>query len=103
LVRAFRLLIVAICGSSSVPALAATNSWVYFDSPGHLAYRVWTNGNRIMDFSSCGYMGGGVAIPTNVATVVTVNPSGGDDTTAIKNAITTVAGQPLVNGIRGAV
>jgi regulation of enolase protein 1 (concanavalin A-like superfamily) len=83
-------------------AFATTNSWVYFDSPGHLSYRTWSNGNRIMDFSSSGYMGGGVAIP-NVATVVTVNPSGGDDTTAIKNAISTAASQPLVNGFRGAV
>ena len=56
-----------------------------------------------MDFSSAGYMGGGVAIPTNVATVVTVNPSGGDDTAAIRNAITTVASHSLVNGFRGAV
>src|SRR5438045_3174415 len=102
LVHAFCILIFAICGSFSISAFATTNRWVYFDSPGHLSYRTWSNGNRIMDFSSSGYMGGGVAIPT-VATVVTVNPSGGDDTTAIKNAISTVAGQPLVNGFRGAV
>jgi len=82
---------------------AVTNSWAYYDSPGHLAYQIWTNGNHIMDFSSAGYQGGGVAIPTNVATVVTVNPSGGDDTAAIQSAINTVAGHSLVNGFRGAV
>src|ERR1043166_7315473 len=98
----FCILIVTICGIFSLSAFATTNRWVYFDSPGHLSYRTWSGGNRIMDFSSSGYMGGGVTIPT-VATVVTVNPSGGDDTTAIKNAISTAASQPLVNGIRGAV
>src|SRR5581483_2822610 len=103
LVPALCILIFAICISFSISALATTHSWVYFDSPGHLSYRTWSNGNRIMDFSSSGYMGGGVAIPTNVATVVTVNPSGGDDTAAIKNAISTVASQSLVNGFRGAV
>src|SRR5690348_7635416 len=102
LVHAFRFLIFAICGGLATSAFATTNSWAYFDSPGHLTYRTWSNGNRIMDFSSSGYMGGGVAIP-NVSTVVTVNPSGGDDTAAIKSAISTVAGRSLVNGVRGAV
>src|SRR6185312_2772012 len=82
---------------------AVTNSWVYFDAPGHLNYRIWTNGNHIMDFSSAGYQGGGVAIPTNVATVVTVNPSGGNDTAAIQSAINTVASHSMANGFRGAV
>jgi hypothetical protein len=102
LVSATRILIFTICGSFSIAASATTNSWVYFDSSGHLKYRTWSGGNRIMDFSSAGYMGGGVAIP-DVATVVTVNPSGGDDTAAIKSAISTAASQSLVNGIRGAV
>src|SRR5581483_10239871 len=102
LVPALCILIFAICISFSISAFATTNSWVYFDSPGHLSYRTWSNGNRIMDFSSSGYMGGGVTIP-NVATVVTVNPSGGDDTSAIKSAISSAASHSLVNGIRGAV
>src|ERR1044071_9012606 len=101
-VQAFRLLIFAICVSFSISTLATTNRWVYFDSSGHLTYRTWSGGNRIMDFSTSGYMGGGVALP-NVATVVTVNPSGGDDTAAIKSAISTVASRSLVNGFRGAV
>ncbi|HXF11258.1 MAG TPA: hypothetical protein VN625_10780, partial [Desulfuromonadaceae bacterium] len=97
----FAVLLAFIALSSSLNAVPS--SWVYFDTPGHLNYQAWTNGNRIMDFSSSGYMGGGVAIPTNVATIVTVNPSGGDDTSAIQSAINTVAGHSLVNGIRGAV
>src|SRR5689334_11190018 len=99
LVRVFRLLILAVCGIFSLSVLATTNRWVYFDSSGHLVYRTWSGGNRIMDFSTSGYMGGGVAIP-DVATVVTVNPSGGDDTAAIKSAISTVASRSLVNGVR---
>src|SRR5215813_13981561 len=95
LVPAFYLLILAIYGSCSISVFATTNSWVYFDSPGHLTYKTWSGGNRIMDFSSSGYMGGGVAIP-NVSTIVTVNPSGGDATAAIKSAITTAAGHSLV-------
>src|SRR6185369_6658616 len=81
---------------------AVTNSWVYFDANGKLAYRTWGNGNRIMNFSHAGYMGGGVSIP-DIATVQTLNPSGSDDKTALQNAINTVAARPLVNGVRGAL
>jgi hypothetical protein len=86
-------------GSSSP---AAQSAWVYYDGTGHLAYQTWTNGNRIMDFSDAGYMGGGVALPT-VPTVLTLNPSGGDDKTALQNAINTVSAMPLTNGFRGAL
>jgi len=102
LVPVFYFLLFAICGCFSISTSATTNRWVYFDSSGNLTYRTWSGGNRIMDFSTCGYMGGGVALP-DVATVVTVNPSGGDDTAAIKSAISTVASRSLVNGFRGAV
>src|SRR5690242_4122123 len=81
---------------------AAPSAWVYYDASGHLAYQTWGNGNRIMDFSSAGYMGGGVELP-DVPTVQTLNPSGGDDRTALQNAINSVAGRPLVNGFRGAL
>src|SRR2546430_17183444 len=84
------LLIVTICAGCSISAFATTNRWVYLDSSGNLAYRTWSGGNKIMDFSTSGYMGGGVALP-DVSTVVTVNPSGGDDTAAIKSAISSVA------------
>src|SRR5712664_3999796 len=83
-------------------ASAAQSTWVYYDGTGHLAYQTWGNGNRIMDFSDAGYMGGGVALPA-VATVLTLNPSGGDDKTALQNAINTVSALPPTNGFRGAL
>jgi hypothetical protein len=87
---------------AAASATAVTNSWVYFDANGKLAYRTWGNGNRIMNFSHAGYQGGGVALP-NIATVQTLNPSGGDDKTALQNAINAVAARPLVNGSHGAL
>ena len=56
-----------------------------------------------MDFSYAGYGGGGVAEPT-VATVVSVRPSGGDDTGLLQGAIDHVSALALTkNGFRGAV
>jgi hypothetical protein len=82
---------------------AATSSWVFYDANGVLQYHSDSRGNRIMDFSSAGYGGGGVALP-QVAAKVTVSPSGGDDTTAIQAAINQVAAMaPDANGFRGAV
>ena len=78
------------------------SSWVYYDGTGKLAYKLWGSGNKIMDFSSAGYQGGGVALP-DVATVQTLNPSGGDDTAALQGAINTIAGRPLTNGFCGAL
>lgn len=83
----------------STPASA----WVYADANGKLAYEpLDAQGDTIMDFSSAGYMGGGVAIPT-VPVAKSITPSGGDDTSAIQAAIDAVSSMPLVNGVRGAV
>jgi hypothetical protein len=86
----------------AVTAPGAQSTWVFYDSTGHLAYQTWGNGNRIMDFSDAGYMGGGVALPAG-PTVLTLNPSGGDDKTALQNAINVVSARPLTNGSRGAL
>lgn len=68
-----------------------------------LSYEADSNGNRIPDYSTAGYMGGGVAIP-NVAVVESISPIAGDNTTHIQNAINRVAARPLnVNGFRGAL
>jgi hypothetical protein len=95
---------VASCALTARIASAAPSQWVYYDAAGKLAYETWGNGNRIMDFSSAGYMGGGVAIP-NVGAKITLDPlpAGADNTQAIQNAISAVAAMPLVNGFRGAV
>src|SRR5215472_11625337 len=82
----------------------STSAWVYFGNDGLLHYTTDSRGNRIMDFSSSGYMGGGVVLPDQVAPVQQVlDPSGGDDTVAIQAAIDAVSALPSVDGFRGMV
>lgn len=87
-------------GASTTP----TSKWVYYDTNGHLAYKQFgSNGDRIMDFSSAGYGGGEVSLPTATVTR-TVSPSGGDDTANIQSAIDAVSALALNSaGLRGAV
>ena len=98
----FRLAALGAAVITAASAGAAPSTWVYYRSDGRLAYRTWGSGNRILDFSTAGYRGGGVALPT-VPTVRTLSPSGGDDRSALQNAIDAVAALPLQNGLRGAV
>jgi hypothetical protein len=81
----------------------AASQWVSVDASGHLAYKTLPKGDRIIDFSSAGYGGGGVTLPT--ATVQkSLKPSGGDDSAAIQAAIDAVSKMPLgADGLRGAV
>lgn len=82
---------------------SSKSQWVYLGSDGKLVYKATPTGDRIMDFSSAGYMGGGVALPT-VPVKMTIKPSGGaDDTATIQTAIDAVSKMPLENGFRGAV
>jgi hypothetical protein len=79
------------------------SAWVYPDATGTLTYKpLDAQGDTIMDFSSAGYMGGGVALPT-VPVQKTIGPSNGDDTAAIQAAIDAVSALPLQGGVRGAV
>jgi hypothetical protein len=79
------------------------SAWVYPGPDGHLKYApLSASGDTIMDFSSAGYMGGGVALPV-VPARKTIGPSGGDDTAAIQAAIDAVSAMPLQGGVRGAV
>ncbi len=88
------------CGVSSE---GAESQWVHAGPDGKLVYKTTPRGDRIMDFSSAGYMGGGVALPT-VPVKRTVKPSGrADDTAAIQDAIDAVAAMPVKGGFRGAV
>ena len=79
-------------------------AWVHPGRDGKLVYRTTERGDRIMDFSHAGYMGGGVALP-DALVKATVKPTGGeDDTDAIQRAIEDVAKMPPdAGGIRGAV
>src|SRR5262249_684721 len=92
-------------------AIAQTSQWVFVGPDGKLQYRILpnannpstVNGDRIMDFSWAGYMGGGVSLP-NLPVQRNISPSGGDDTPAIQAAINAVATlAPDANGFRGAV
>ena len=87
-------------GASAGPQ--ATSRWVYPGPDGKLVYKALPTGDKIMDFSHAGYMGGGIALPT-VVVQKTVEPSGGDDTARIQAAIDAVAALPLKDGFRGAV
>lgn len=88
--------------SAAEPGARPPSQWVHPGPDGKLVYKATPNGDRIMDFSHAGYMGGGVALP-NVPVKRTVRPSGGDDTAAIQAAITEVAALPLEGLFRGAV
>src|SRR5580765_6813214 len=78
------------------------SEWVYPDQQGKLAYKTLEGGDKIMDFSHAGYMGGGVKIPS-VEVKVTLSPIAGDNTDAIQNAIEQVSKMTLAKGFRGAI
>ncbi len=90
--------------SGTAPYANQTYSrWVYPGNNGMLVYAPTPRGDRILDFSHAGYMGGGVPLP-EVAAVQTVHPSGGpDDTDRIQHAIDAVGALPMKGRFRGAV
>src|SRR5688500_18183541 len=55
------------------PSEGRVSEWVSRGADGKLVYKTTERGDRIMDFSHAGYMGGGVAIP-DVPVMVTVKP-----------------------------
>lgn len=70
---------------------------------GRLTYDADEHGNRVPDFSTCGYAGGDQLIPAAPVRVA-VSPLAGDETGRIQKAIDYVASLPAdANGIRGAV
>src|SRR5262249_59649004 len=105
--RALRL---SIWASAMLFALApfasgADSSWIKVGASGRLIYSTDDTGDRIMDYSTVGYKGGLVPLPTysSVVTperIVTVNPVAGDNLANIQNAINKVAGVVVqINGI----
>jgi hypothetical protein len=73
------------------------------DRDGHLLYDADGRGNRVPDFSTCGYAGNDRPVPDAPVRVV-VSPIAGDETARIQKAIDYVAGLPAdSNGLRGAV
>ena len=93
------------------PAVAqvSNGAWVYPSPTGNLLYQLDERGQRIGDFSHCGYRGGTEPLPNVTALIpqarwVYVSPGTGDDTALIQAAIDTVkAMTPDANGWRGVV
>lgn len=76
---------------------------IFKGKDGKLAYTADEKGNRIPDFSYCGYMAGELAIPNALIKVV-VPVKAGDATLRIQSALDYVSRLPLgKDGLRGAV
>ena len=88
--------------SCCVAQFSAKSQWFYLNSQGKLTYKTLERGDKIMDFSHAGYMGGGITIPS-VPVKITLSPSAGDNSDAIQRAIDEVAKMRMVNGFRGTV
>ena len=92
--------------SPSAPDSGSSHSQLVHSGPdGKLVYQPDAKGNTIPDFSNCGYLGGGVALP-NVAVRVTLKPEPGtaDDTARVQAASEAVSKMPAnAAGFRGAV
>jgi hypothetical protein len=59
----FSTLNMSIVWAAGSLAQPAESEWIYAGSDGKLVYKTTSSGDRIMDFSHAGYMGGGVALP----------------------------------------
>jgi hypothetical protein len=92
------------CFSLSLPAASPKKDPIISLGPaGKLVYSSDSQGNRVPDFSHCGYAGGDRPIPDAPIRVV-VPPIQGDSTARIQRALDYVANLPLdTNGLRGAV
>jgi hypothetical protein len=95
-------LLVCVLTLTSADARQAKSQWVSINTKGEPGYKTTARGDKIMDFSYAGYMGGGVALPA-VPVKITLQPIKGDNSDAIQHAVDEVAAMPLVNGFRGAV
>ena len=99
---------VAVCAQSvSLQGSEPTgkSEWVWFNAEGKLEYKTTEKGDRIMDFSHAGYMGGGVALP-DVPVKETISPpaDGADATRLIQDVLNEVSAMPFDDkGFRGAV
>ena len=64
----------------------AISEWAFEGADHRLHYRYDARGNSIMDFSSAGYRGGGVKLPSSVA-AQRLKPTAGDNTEHIQAAL----------------
>jgi hypothetical protein len=96
--------LLAIClWAAAGPAISAEPFPVQPGPGGRLVYDRDNDGNRVPDFSHCGYAGADREIP-DVPVKATVSPAEGDDGARIQTAIDQVAALPLdADGFRGAI
>jgi hypothetical protein len=71
------------------------SEWVYFGPDHLLHYKTTERGDRILDFSSAGYRGGGVPLPS-LPVVRKLSPIKGDNTAQIQAALDDTAGAVLL-------
>ncbi|WP_052442743.1 peptidoglycan-binding protein [Streptacidiphilus neutrinimicus] len=89
--------------TAATPNTPSKTNWISWTG-GKLVYGHDAQGNRVPDYSSAGYEGGGVPLPVAAVRQRVGAPSGGDDTTRIQAAIDAVSKLPVgVDGLRGAV
>lgn len=93
---------ITLYAQTSVKDNGSKSEWVYLNADKKLEYKSTPNGDRIMDFSYSGYMGGGVRIPSPEVKIE-LSPVQGDNTVAIQEAIDQVSRMKIVNGFRGVV
>ncbi|HWJ90802.1 MAG TPA: hypothetical protein VNR87_06805 [Flavisolibacter sp.] len=84
------------------PHIAANSIWVHTGPDGKLVYKSTDRGDKIMDFSSAGFMGGGIAFP-DPPVVITLAPVAGDNSMLIQQAIDQVSSMKMINGYRGTI
>ncbi len=98
------LAVLSIVGSASLHAAPKkVSAIISIGKDGRLVYGLDEKGNRVPDFSTCGYAGGGQQIP-EVEVRVVVAPVPGDETARIQKALDDVGALPAdTNGFRGAV
>ncbi|MDP6039681.1 MAG: hypothetical protein QGG64_14115 [Candidatus Latescibacteria bacterium] len=96
------VVIVLVCAVTVKAGELNTSKLVYPGEDGKLVYTPDEECNVIPDFSHCGYMGGGVALP-DVPVVMAVEPlAEGDDTERLQAAIDEVSERAVDgNGFRG--
>ena len=100
--KAAGMALVIILTAPSTPAgERAQSEWVYPGPNGKLVYRTTASGDRIMDFSHAGYMGGGVALPVAPVKRILQPPGTNDVTAAIQRLINEVAAMKSESGFRG--
>lgn len=107
--QAFTALVVGFAITPHAGAQVSTSEWIHLSASGNLLYQLDERGQRISDFSNCGYQGGTEPLPNVAASIpqnrwVYVSPGPGDDTSLIQAAIDSVSAMtPDTKGWRGVV